>query len=239
MAKISETGHAKNVANFKTLLTICVELGSTYQPTAEILQVANLQKVYSEAEVPMKQLKDAMPLYTTAVADKDAAFKPLNKWITKVINSFATCGAKKGEVNNAVTIAKKITGATKPAAKKAKEGEETDDISQSQYSMDMRLDNLGKFIAILAANKNYKPNETDLQVTALETYVGILQTHVDKVKTASRPVVLAREKRNILLYTPETGMVDLALLVKKYALSCFGSDSATYKIIKGLSFRNR
>jgi hypothetical protein len=239
MASNSETGHATNVANYKTLLTICLEMGGTYQPTAEVLQIANLQKKSGEIDAPMKLLKDAMPLYTTAVADKDAAFKPLNKWITRVINGFATCGAKEGEVNNATTIAKKITGATKPAEKKAKKNEEADYISQSQASMDMRIENLNKLIAILAANKNYKPNEADLQVAALEAYAALLQTHVDKVKTAGRPVKLAREKRDIVLYTNETGIVDTALLAKKYTLSALGSDSALYKIIKGLKFRNR
>lgn len=235
MAKISETGHATNVANFKTLTNICIELGSVYQPTAEVLQVANLQRKSAEADVPMKQLKEALPLYSTAVANKDAVFKPLDKLVTKVVNGFASCGAQKGEVNIAINLGKKIKGDVKPAIRK---GTDNESISQSQSSMDMRIDNFNGLIAVLAANKNYKPNEADLQVAPLEAYAAELETHAGLVKTAARPVILSREKRDIVLYTPETGMVDLALLVKKYALSCLGSDSATYKLIKGLKFRN-
>lgn len=192
-------------------------------------------KTILQVVMPMKQLKEALPLYSTAVANKDAVFKPLDKRVTKVVNGFASCGAQKGEVNIAINLGKKIKGDVKPATRK---GTDNESISQSQTSMDMRVDNFKGLIAVLAANKNYKPNEADLQVAPLEAYAAELETHAGLVKTAARPVILSREKRNIVLYTPETGMVDLALLVKKYALSCLGSGSATYKLIKGLKFRN-
>jgi len=239
MASISETGHAKNVANFKTLVNICTELGTKYQPTADDLQLSNLQTMLTEATTNMEALKAVLPHYTTAVAEKDAAFKPLSKLVTRVINNFATCGAKAGEVNNATTIAKKITGATKPGKKKAMDGEEPDTVSQSQFSMDMRIDNLNRLIAILAANKNYKPNEPDLLVAPLQALSATLKTHVDSVNTTERPVLIAREQRDITLYDKDNGMVEIALKVKKYTLSSLGSDSAIYKQIYHLKFRHQ
>jgi hypothetical protein len=39
------------------------------------------------------------------------------------------------------------------------------------------------------------------------------------------------------LYADGTGLVDLALLVKKYIKSLFGADSPQYEQISGLKFR--
>ncbi len=42
MPSTSETGHAKNVANFETLISFCTGYGTTYNPSRDALKVANL-----------------------------------------------------------------------------------------------------------------------------------------------------------------------------------------------------
>lgn len=43
MPSTSETGHAKNVANFQDLISFCTGYGATYNPSKAALSVANLQ----------------------------------------------------------------------------------------------------------------------------------------------------------------------------------------------------
>jgi hypothetical protein len=42
MASTSETGHAKNVANFEDLISFCNGYGVSYNPSKAILQIGNL-----------------------------------------------------------------------------------------------------------------------------------------------------------------------------------------------------
>lgn len=237
MASNSEKGHAKNVANFKDLITYGTGFGSQYNPSRSELGLPALNSMHTNAEGLLTTLNDAMPPYNTAVALKDEAFKPFNKLITKAFNSFSSCGALKGEVDNAFTLAKKLKGqATKTEKAKEAEAAGKDPVSQAQLSMDMRLENFDKFIKILAANPKYKPNETELQVASLQALHTQLKTLSEAIVAASGPVLAARSNRNNLLYADETGLVDIANDVKKYIRSVFTADSLEYKKIVTLKF---
>ena len=47
MASTSETGHAKNIANFQDLISFCEGYGSTYNPTKEGLKIPQLQALHT------------------------------------------------------------------------------------------------------------------------------------------------------------------------------------------------
>lgn len=237
MASNSEKGHAKNVANFKDLITYCTGFGSQYNPSRSELGLPALSLMHTNAEGVLTTLNDAMPLYNSAVAAKDDAFAPFNKLITKAFNSFSSCGALKGEVDNAFTLAKKIKGqVTKTDKAKEAEAAGKDPVSQAQLSMDMRIENFDKFIKILAVNTNYKPNETDLKVASMKALHNQLKTLSEAIVAASGPVIAARSSRNNLLYEEKTGLVDIANDVKKYVRSVFTADSLEYKKIVALKF---
>lgn len=59
----------------------------------------------------------------------------------------------------------------------------------------------------------------------------------DAVTAAATPLSNARITRNDELYGTDTGLCDLAGLVKKYVKSLYGADSPQYKQISGLEFR--
>lgn len=42
MPSTAETGHAKNVANFETLISFCIGYGAAYNPSRDSLKIANL-----------------------------------------------------------------------------------------------------------------------------------------------------------------------------------------------------
>lgn len=49
----------------------------------------------------------------------------------------------------------------------------------------------------------------------------------------------ARDARNAELYTPNTGLVDVALSAKTYVKALFGVNSTEYKRIASIEFRNK
>ena len=50
MASTSETGHAKNIANFQDLISFCQGYGTLYNPTKESLKIPQLQELYQLAQ---------------------------------------------------------------------------------------------------------------------------------------------------------------------------------------------
>lgn len=57
MPSTSETGHAKNVANFETLISFCTGYGATYNPSRDALKVANLQTLLIAAKAAISDCK--------------------------------------------------------------------------------------------------------------------------------------------------------------------------------------
>jgi uncharacterized phage infection (PIP) family protein YhgE len=88
MATQSESGHAKNVANFEDLLTRLRGLGTEYNPSKPGLTLANLTLQHQAADASLRSLAAEMPLYQQAVDAKQAAFAPLRKLVTRALNMF-------------------------------------------------------------------------------------------------------------------------------------------------------
>jgi len=80
------------------------------------------------------------------------------------------------------------------------------------------------------------PNETKLQIASLNTYSASLKTANTAVTNAATPLSNSRITRDDAMYAADTGLVDLAGLVKKYVKSLYGADSPQFKQISGLEF---
>lgn len=107
--------------------------------------------------------------------------------------------------------------------------------SASQQSYTQLTEHVDNLIELLA-NSGYAPNETDLQVATLTTYSTSLKGANNAVINATTPLSNSRITRDEVLYAEDTGLVDLALLVKKYVKSLFGGDSPQFQQINGLEF---
>src|SRR6185369_16666945 len=91
-------------------------------------------------------------------------------------------------------------------------------------------------IELLDNSGIYAPNETELQIGALQTYSTSLKNANTNVINNTTPVSNKRITRDEVLYGAGTGLVDLALMVKKYVKSVYGADSPQYQQISGLDF---
>lgn len=241
MASTSETGHSKNVANFEDLISFCTGYGAKYNPSNPTLTLATLNTLFTNAKASLTTLNTTLAPWTNAVNAREIAFKPLNPLITRVINALDSTEASSQIVADARSISKKIQGVrAKPKKDKPVDPNNPDpdpkSVSASQMSYDSRIENLEKLVKLLAAQPEYTPNETELQVTSLDALHSNLKTLNTSAVTTYTGVSNARIARNNVLYAPVTGLVEIAGSVKKYIKSVFGATSPEYKQVSSIKF---
>jgi hypothetical protein len=246
MASTSETGHAKNVANFEDLISFCTGYGSSYNPSKHSIQIPALTTVHTNALAALTNINSLLPAYTNAINDREAAFSPLSKLITRVVNAVDASDVSRQVKADVKTIARKLQGKRATPQKETvvddpstPEDESQKSISASQMSFDQRIENMDRLIQLLASQPAYMPNEHDLAVSGLTTFLTNMRTTNTTAVNAYTPVSNARINRNTILYAEGTGLVDLAGDVKSYVKSVFGGTSPQYKQISGLKFTKR
>jgi len=244
MASTSETGHARNVANFDELISFVTGYGTAYNPSKATIKLAALQTLAASAKNAINAVNAALPAYSNAVAAREVAFLPLSKLSTRILNALKATDTTTQVDESATTLIRKIqgkratpklTGEEKAAAKAA--GTETKEVSSSQMSYDSRLDSLDKLLKLLSSITLYVPNEADLKVTALTTLYTDLKTKNAAVIAATTPLSNARISRNDILYKANTGLVDIASDTKTYLKSIYGATSPQYKQVSKLAFK--
>ena len=243
MASTSETGHAKNVANFEKLIAETSAFGENFNPSKATLKLTALNTQLATAKAAIAAVNSAEPAFKNAVSARDAAFAPLGKLITRVNNALKASDTTVQEDESALTLVRKLQGRRATAKKTedekkaaAAEGKEIVEISSSQMSFDSRLDNFDKLIKLLSSIPAYAPNEADLKVEALTALYNDLKAKNMAVINAETPLSTARIARNEVLYKQNTGIVDITVDVKNYVKSVFGATSPQYKLISNLKF---
>ena len=248
MASTSETGHAKNLANFDALTTNVSNFGAIFNPSKAAIKVAALQTYATSCHNSLTGVNTAIAAYGNAVAAREIAYNPVSKLVTRIINALKATDVPEQVIENAKTFARKIQGSRASAKIKANLASDPNasieaipaeprQISASQMSYDSRLDNLEKLIKVLASNPLYAPNENDLKVSALTALYNDLKSKNSAVVLAAAQLGSARIARNELFYNPSTGMLALVAEVKAYVKSLFGATSPQYKQISSLKFK--
>ena len=243
MTKISETGHAVNVANFENLLTTANALGATYNPSKSSLKIPALQDLLTASKGTLNTVNIAQSAYSIAVDAREVAFKPFNKLVTRVNNALKASDTTPQVDESAQTIIRKLQGKRASAkltddektALKA-EGKEVNQISAAQLSYNSKMENFDRLIMLLSSIPLYNPNEAELKV---ETLIALHNQLKEKNTEVILPIVQlsnSRIARNKILYSENTGLVDVALDSKTYIKSIFGATSPQYKQISKLRF---
>lgn len=239
MSSTSEKGHAKNVANLETMITVCRGFNASYNPSNASLTIDQLVALHLQAKTEVKKVKIAESPFNDIEGQRKLLFKPLKPLATKIFNALKSSGATSTVITDAETINRKIQGKRAnnviPVTVEGKE--QKNRISVSQQSYDMQIDHLEKLIELLTIETQYNPNEDSLKITALNTYKEELESINTKVKeayTVYNNAIIARDK---ILYNTTNGLVNIALLVKNYVKSVFGSSSPEFKQINSIAFK--
>ena len=243
MTNTSETGHAKNVTNLESLITSIIALETSYNPSRDSIKLTSLQTLLTASTESLNAVNIAQAAYSNAVAARKVAFEPFSKLITRVMNSLKASGASTQVVQSARTIVRKLQGRRASAKiteeeKKAleAEGKEVNQISASQMSFDNRIENFDRLIMLLSIIPLYNPNEAELKVETLKALHNQLKEKNTEVILPIVQLSNSRIARNKILYSENTGLVDVALDSKTYIKSIFGATSPQYKQISKLRF---
>ena len=238
MASTSETGHNKNVANFSTAYQILEEMNTLYNPSNSKIQLVNLDFVRSSLQITIAELNNNKPIYKNAVADRENAIAPLGKLMTKTLNYAKSIDISATDKENITAQAKKIRGDQKPK-KVNPETIETDGISTSQMSYDSRIANLDTYINQLSSHPEYVPNETEIQITSLQTLQTNLITLSSAVNSAGNALITSRSNRNNILYNNDINVIQLIKDIKAYLKSLGDAGKPYYNAIVKLQFKNK
>ncbi len=243
MSSTSETGHAKNVANFEDMISFCTGYGTAYNPSKNSIKLPALNTLFTNAKNSLIAVTSATTAFINATNARVIAFQPLKKLTTRIVNALIATDASEEVVKDAKTIARKIQG--RRASDKiitvvdnpsTPENEAQKSISTSQQSYDNLIEHLSKLKDLLSAEPNYTPNENDLKITTLTTLINDFKVKNTAVINATTALSNSRISRNDTLYKKTTGMVDIAQEVKNYVKSVFGATSSQYKQVSKLRF---
>ena len=237
---MAETGHARNVERFTQLLSFVTSYGADYAPSNTTITILNLQTKLTASLAGIDGVSTAHAGLKLAVNDRENTFADLRPLTTRVVNSFAASGAPQNAVDDAKTLKRKIDGVRAKALPQDDPNtpeDESQGNSVSQRSFTQLTEHLDNLIELLDNSGIYAPNETELQIGALQTYSTSLKNANTNVINNTTPVSNKRITRDEVLYADGTGLVDLAGLVKKYVKSVYGADSPQYQQISGLEFK--
>ena len=240
MSSTSEVGHAKNMANFANLIAYCTAYGATYNPSKATLQLASLNTLLTTAQTELSSVTTAKNAFDTATGDRQLAFEPLKSLVTKVFNFLSVTDATEQTIADAKTINNKLQGrrsGTVSETSPTEGGTPPNTVSVSRQSYDMLTENFSALIDLVSSVPSYTPNETELTTASLTTFLGNLQTANKNVTSAEVAYSNARISRDTVLYSDDTGLIDIASDVKKYVKAIFGATSPQYKQVSGIKFK--
>jgi hypothetical protein len=242
MASTSETGHTKNASTFEDLISFCIAYGAAYNPSKAALKIPALNAQLAAAHAALQAVKTTKTAYDNATNAREIAFKPLKSLATKIIGALVATDATSQTIDDARTMITKIRGQRAKAvvAPEKKEGESEAEVtktnSTSQQSFDKMIDHYAQLLEILSTEATYLPNENELKVSSLTAMINDLRAKNTAVINAYAAVSTARLHRDTHFYREPGGMISIALDVKQYVKSIFGTKATQYKQISGLKF---
>jgi hypothetical protein len=241
MASTSETGHAKNVANFLDLISFVTGYGATYNPNKNALKLPQLNALYTASQTSLGDVITKNTAYNNKINERVIAFKDLKSLSTRVINALQTTDATSQKIADAKAFNKKMQGVRAKAVVTPTDPNTPapNTISTSQQSYDQQIQHLAGIISVLQTEPSYAPNENDLKIVTLTAKQADLTAKNSAVATAFTNVSNSRIARDTTIYGTETGLFDIASEVKKYVKSVFGATSPEFAQVKGIVFTKR
>ncbi len=246
MPSTSDSTHAKNITNLERLISFCTGEGKNYKPAREALTIEKLRELHTLAGESITATYNAKTALDMASNERRTAFKFFRTFCTQIINALAASGIDSLTLADARLLHRKIQGTTTYKARKLKalavaaagDGEAPKTISTSQQSCDNIIEHFSNLIHILALQPDYKPNEKALQIPSLQALLEKMRTLDNNYSVCHVNWMNSIMNRNEILYKKSTGLVPVALDVKNYMKSIYGSASPEFKRVKAINFRN-
>ncbi len=241
MTSTSETGHAKNVANFQNLISFVSGYGATYNPSNNALKLPQLNALSTAAQTSLSNVVSQNTAYNNQVNQRVIAFSDLKSLSTKLINALQTTNATTQKIADAKAFNKKMQGSPRAKAPVVIANTNTPapkTISTNQQSYDQQIQHLAGLISVLKSEDSYTPNENELTTTTLTSKQASLTAQNNAVADAYTSLSNLRILRDTTLYHIDNGLVQIAAEIKKYVKSVFGATSPQFAQVKGIDFKS-
>ncbi len=239
---MAETGHAKQVATFEVLVSFVTAYGGDYKPSNPAIELAQLQAALALGQSVIDGVTTGMVGWKGKVNFRENQYNGVGKLSTRVVASFAMCGATENAVEDMKGFARKIAGARKKKLEiddpNTPENEAAHN-SVSQRSYTQTAEHFDNMIEMCINEPLYTPNEPELQVAALQAKSAAMKAANTGVIDSVTVLSNNRISRNDALYTDAISIYELSKLVKLYVKSLYGQGSPQFKQISGLEFKKR
>lgn len=234
MASQSETGHYKNLANIKLFKDFLVQLGLIYNPSNNLLKIPAITTLITQCQTDYDLWVNKLTTYKNKTDLREIAFEPIAKLVTAINASVQQLNEPQQTFNDIQAIVSKIHGADNriktSAASKLIDPNTTsptpdpttlpvDPISTRQLSFDSIVKNFDLLIKRLQTITTYAPNETELKIVTLQAQYTNLNLVNTDAGSATNALFIARNQRNLTFYSPQTGLYDITIKIKKYLKS--------------------
>jgi len=246
MAKTPNTGHEINVANMKNMNSKVAGYGVKYNPNNTNLKLTTLQQIQTDSDTSVGAVTGKLKANKEVIAARHKLFVPSKKFATRVLRAVKASDVDDSVIEQTRSLVMKIRGERitpiaksippEPGVTETDPGKTIKIHSASHQSFVNIVGHFNGLITLLKDETNFAPNETDLTVTAITAMVAQMKAANDACYDADTDFINAIITRNKLMYTPKTGLCDIALMAKDYVSSVFGLDSKEYKEILSIKF---
>ena len=238
----NEQTHAKNLDNLRTAISIGESIGAVYKPSSNLIVLTVLGQFADTFTAKLQAVNDVLPADENAVDARMAAFKPVPKRVTQILNAAKAQGLSVESIATLRTTANALRGirATKKVVDDptTPEDESKKSISSSNRSYAGQLENLDLIVEQLKSLPAYAPNENEYTTGTLEGWVAGLNTLNQTAITTSGPVRTARNDRTAFCYSEIDGLIVRMKLIKAYAKTILPANDTRLIQLSKLSFKN-
>jgi len=229
--------NSKNVEAFEKLLGICIGYGGNYKPEHLNLQVQNMNAMLINAQHVLRNVSAAKTAYENATDIREVSFADMDKLCTRIIGALKASDALPQTVDNAKVMTRKIKGesAHRPKTSVPGDGKPKTRVARGADFASI-VHHFEKLLQTLIAEPLYQPNESDLSVAGLTAKLETLRQHNANVIEARVEWLIARDRRNAMLYKDAGNLYKTAMIAKEYIKSAFGYQSEVYQQVGKLRF---
>jgi hypothetical protein len=208
-----------------------------YNPSQESIKVAALNSLLTTAREKLKAADVSRTAYENAINARQPVFRLIPKLASRIVDALQVGGVPRDVIEDAMAIKRRFNG---PAKKLVSSSHQTtlpdgtvrvEEIYQrriSQLDLASKVENFEKLLNRVSAAPLYQPNEADLKLEALQTFLENLKAMNGKV--VSTFMTMKNDMRELNTVLSE-GIYERTKTVKVYIRSLFGRGSAEYKEI--------
>lgn len=237
-----QTGNSVNVFNLNDLIESIRTLDS-YMPTRVALQIPQLEQRYEKGIWHLDEVRESKNAWSLVVDYRQDLYKSLGAFSSRIIGIMSGTNASPKSIETAQSIVRKLKGIKlyKPHARDIPNPEDTEpnkERSISRLSFDSMYESFSELVGLLSITEGYDTLNPEFTLEALQLLCEQLLEANNNIDKAIAKINAARIDRNEFLYSPETGLVDIALSAKNYISGLYGAKSSLFMNIDKIKFKN-